>query len=199
MSHLPASSDAPSKACIGLVVIAVTLYTVLLAYMAVNIPFQDDIHDVLEFLLAFNNAPASWQALQVLFAPNNVHMAVFPRAIYLADYVLTGQVNFITLAAIANFALLLIALLLGRLVTAGKQRWFLLALASLVIFTPRAYDLVLFPMSSISFYYASLFTMLAIICLRQVTAKRFMLALIFADLATLTNASGQLAMLTGFA
>lgn len=77
--------------------------------------------------------------------------------------------------------------------------WSLLALASLVIFTPRAYDLVLFPMSSISFYYASLFAMLAIICLRQVTTKRFMLALIFAGLATLTNASVQLAMLMGLA
>lgn len=196
-----------SKRFYPLATLAVLLaFAWFLAQRALNVPFHDDILDILEFVLNMEDAKTLEDQLGALFAQYNDHRTSVSRAVYYGLFQLQGEVNFRTLTFVANLALPLLAFLYAYALTPDdanarrvERRHFSLVLlvAVLVLCQPRAYGLMLWAMSSFAFYYVCVYAFLSLRFLQKASPLRFLLALLFAFASTFTLASGQVIWLLG--
>ncbi|AUD04928.1 hypothetical protein [Spirosoma pollinicola] len=79
-----------------------------------NIPWFDEYENIPYFLDRFLNAPSFGERIGALIRPNNEHRVVYARLVVLAQYYLTGRLNFGQLMLWGNMALVLIFFLLYR-------------------------------------------------------------------------------------
>lgn len=79
-----------------------------------NIPWFDDFENIPYFLNRFLDASSFSEAASALIRPNNEHRVVYARLVVLAQYLLTGGLNFANLMLWGNAGLVLIFYLLYR-------------------------------------------------------------------------------------
>lgn len=91
--------------------IVIGSYFFIVYYYSVNIPFWDD-YTHLNVIAEFINSDSLLEQIKLLFSLHNEHRLVFARLITLAELMLSGEVNFITLIMLGNLSLLGIAVLL---------------------------------------------------------------------------------------
>src|SRR5699024_204001 len=98
---------------LALVTAAVVIgtYFFIVYHYSVNIPFWDD-YTHLNVITEFINSDSLLEQIKLLFSLHNEHRIVFARLITLAELILSGEVNFITLIMLGNLSLLGIAILL---------------------------------------------------------------------------------------
>lgn len=164
---------------------------------ALNIPFADDILDVLRVLLEFLRAADPAAALATLFEQHNDHRTLSSRLLYLLLYRTRGEIDFRTLTMVANLALPVLALLLLRMVQRREARWPAMVVVALLLFQLRAYGIVLWPMAAFAYFFVHAYAFASLAFLHAVTPGRLFLAMLAAALATFTMASGQLCWLLG--
>ena len=196
--NLPTARELPRPwipLCLGLVAIAA--YAAFLYRHALNIPFANDIVDVLQVLLSLMSATDSDAVLEALFAQHNDHRTAATRGLYWLLWQGNGEVDFRLLTFVANSALLgLLGLYAVALRREAGLAW-LLCLAALLLFQLRAYGITLWPMAAFAYFYVYLYGFASLLLLRRSGLLSFALALIFAVLATFTLASGQTLWLVG--
>ena len=175
------------------------IYAWLLTVHALNIPYHDDIYDILRFILRFTTADQPGLQYEALVERHNDHRTVASRLVFYAVYLVQGLVDFRVLSLVANLALPLMALLYWRSVTASSNRPLALLLVVLLLCHPRYYGLMLWPMSAFAFYFVCLYSFASLHFLSKLNPLRFVLALVFALAATYTLSSGQLIWLFGIA
>ena len=179
-------------------VVAVVIHYALFLYRhAVNIPYADDIFDVLQVLTGAVQSNDLQQTFALLFAQYFNHRTLSNRLIYYVMLLTTGEVNFRTTVFLANLALPLLLMLLYLTIRHQTHRWLVLLSAALILFGLRTYELSLWtsPMDDMFVY---VYGFASLICLRKVGLMRFLAALVFASLCAFTLASGQLIWLVGF-
>jgi hypothetical protein len=166
---------------------------------AINIPNQDDIPDTIQFVSAFESAESTGEILDALFMQYNDHRTSASRLLVLGIYLVEGELNFHTLTLVANLALPLILFLFYLTVKDEEYRWVYLLISALLLLNLRYLEIVLFSQAAFAYYFVFLYAFACIFMLHKVTGPRFVLAVAFGTLSSLTMASGQSVWLLGLA
>jgi hypothetical protein len=166
---------------------------------AMNIPYQDDIYDFLEYIVLADASDSFAQALEALNMQYNDHRTSASRLQVYGAYVLQGEVNFRTLTFLSNLALPMILLLLSLSARGEKYRWTFLLVSALLLLHLRAYELVLFSQGAFAYYYIFFYAFACLFALHKVNFPKFLLAVVLCTLCTYTYASGQVVWLLGAA
>jgi hypothetical protein len=182
---------------VSLVLVVIAYYFWFLYQHALNVPYEDDLYDVLQVISHTVQADSQQAALGALYEQHNDHRTIASRAVYYVSYLVGGEVNFRTLTFLANMGLVAIFFLFYSCVRPLPNRWLLMLPCALVLFQLRAYELVLWSMAAFAFFYVFLYGFLCIHLLHNVTRLRFLLAVIVATLGSFTLASGQVIWLIG--
>jgi hypothetical protein len=165
---------------------------------AINIPYHDDIFDLLRFVTQIEKTESGAEKLALLNETYNDHRTTATRLLVHGAYLLEHEVNFRTLTIIANLALPLMLLLFFFAVRGDPYRWIWLLIAALLMLTPRIYKLILHAQSSFAFLYVILYAFAGLFVLHRVTPVRFLFAVVLCSMSTFTLASGKIVWLLGF-
>lgn len=166
---------------------------------ASNIPFQDDIPDLLLFVTQVEKADSIWIALEAGFRQYNDHRVGATRLLVYGIYLVEGDLNFRTLTLVANLALPLLLLLFYIAVSDNKFRWIYLLIVSLLLLNLKIKSLLFMSQAAFAYFWVFLYAFATIFTLHKITLPKFLLAAIFCTLSSFTLASGQLAWLLGLA
>ncbi len=166
---------------------------------AANIPYQDDISDLVQFVTLVEKAENGWVALETWFRQYNDHRVGATRLVVYAVYQLEGEMNFHTLTIVANLALPLILFLFYLSVRDVQQRWIYLLVAALLLFNLKHYTLSFMSQAAFAYYFVFLYAFACIYTLHEVTKIKFVVAAVFCFLSSFSLASGQIAWLIGLA
>lgn len=182
-----------------LVLLAAIFYFGYLWQGALNVPFADDIFDVLKVLSDLLGAEDPATAWEILYTQHNDHRTLSSRLLYFAVYLVSGEIDFRVLIFLANLALPLLLYSLYRVAHQHRLNYLVIVPAALALFQPRAYGVMLWSMAAFAYFYVFLYGFYSLHCLYNVTRLRFAAATVLALLATFTLASGQLVWLVGLA
>lgn len=182
----------------GLALGAVLVYALFIAVRALDVPFHDDVLDVLDFTLRFEDAASLREKLHVLLAQYNDHRTTAARVVYVLERAIAGEIDFRTLTFVANAAIPLFALCCALAVPRG-WRLLALALALLLMCNPRGTGFLFWPMSLLAFHGVVLWGLGCLLMLSRPGAASFVLAAAMATAAMLSLASGQFAWIAGLA
>jgi carbon starvation protein CstA len=117
---------------------AIGYYFWYLLRYALNIPYQDEIYDVLGFLSEIVKSEDWLTSLQLFFIKWNEHSTASSRLFYYLSYRLFGEVNFVTLTVLANTALPVFVGLLYLRLREHDYRWLILLPVVFMLFSFRA-------------------------------------------------------------
>ena len=176
----------------GATLLVLGYFAWFLCSRALNIPYHDDIIDVLQFVLQFDAAQNLRDRLQLLLQQYNDHRTAASRLIFYLSYLLTGEISFRRLSLLANLAIPAFVLLYALSVPVRALRWPGLLLAALILCQPQAYGLLFWSMSAFAFYAVSLYALAALYCIHRGGATGLLPAMLFAVGSNLSLASGQL-------
>lgn len=166
---------------------------------SINLPYQDDIFDFLQFFNRVESAGNTEDFLEAFFAQYNDHRTTASRVQVYVAYLLEGEVNFRTQAVLGNIGLLLILLLFYQSVRGEPYRWLYLLVAALLLLNLRAYDIMVWGQPAFAYFYVYGYSFACLFALHKVTVGKFALAVILASLASLTFALGLVVWLLGLA
>jgi hypothetical protein len=173
------------------------VYGIFLYIHALNVPYHDDIHDVLRFLLEFATATSPGEHWAALYEQHTDHRTTTSRLIFWSIYQLEGVVDFRTLSFAANLALPLLALMCASTVQDRNHRTLAALLAVLMMCQPRFFGLMLWPMSAFAFFFVSVYGLATVLALSRARHPSLAWAFCFAVASTFTLASGQVIWLVG--
>jgi hypothetical protein len=178
---------------------AIFWYGVFLYRHVLNVPYQDDIFDVLQVLTQALQSTDVQQAFGILFDNYNEHRTLASRLVYYLVYLVAGEINFRTLIFLCNLTLVAQLFILYSAMGKRHQSLSLLLPVALILLQPRAYSLYSVSMGAFAYMFVYLYGFASLLCLRDVKVPRFLAAIAFAILGTFTLASGQLIWLVGLA
>ena len=180
-------------------IVPLLAYYLVLWRWAQNIPFNDDIVDILGFTLSLADAEGVADVFGALLEPHNDHRTSASRLWYALAYQLNGEINFRHLSFLANLSVVAL-LALFSLQTRGRQlRGITVLSLALLFFQPRAFGPMFFVMCGFAFYNVCLYGVASLTALQRPTRVNFALALLCAVLATFSLASGQMIWPVGLA
>ncbi len=186
---------APALGILGVML----CYALFLYRHAINIPYADDIFDILQLLINVVKSTDFTHTFKLLFAQHNEHRTLSSRLVYYLLLIVAGEINFRTLIFLANLAIPLMLLLFWLSIRHHRYALLILLPVALVLFQPRFYELSFWSMAGFAYMFVYLYAFASLSCLREVGLIRFLAAVVFASLGTFTLASGQLIWLVGFA
>lgn len=175
----------------------IALYMGFVFQHAINIPYEDDITDVLKFMSTVVVAPDWLDKAEIFITGYNDHRTGASRLIYYAAFLAQDEVSFRTLSVLANLGLPALLVVLAVYLRDYSYGWWILLAAALLMLQLRVHALVFFPMAAMAYFYVFLYGFVVLFCLHQVNRWRFMLAVLFAALGNFSLASGQLIWLLG--
>ncbi|MCB1688058.1 MAG: hypothetical protein KDI33_06215 [Halioglobus sp.] len=166
---------------------------------AINVPYQDGVYDLLNFVVLVEKADTFWGALEQVFGWHADHRTSATRILVYGAYLIEGEMNFHTLALLANLALPLILLLFYLHVRDEEYRWVFLLVSALLLLHIRFFMIVLWSQAAFAYFYVFLYAFACLFVLHKVTPLKLALAAVFCVLSTLTFAAGQIVWLMGLA
>lgn len=181
-----------------LILAVIGCYFSFLNQHAINVPFADDIFDVVKVVSDVLTADDRDSAIRVLYAQHNDHRTIASRLVYLGSYGVLGELDFRVLTFLANLALPLLVLFFYLVLRGHTARYLIILPVALILFQLRAYGIMLWSMAAFAYFYVFLYGCYSLYFLHKVSPARFALAVLLAILATFTLASGQLIWLLGF-
>lgn len=180
-------------------ILIVSWYFLFILKWARNIPYNDDIWDILQFFLNFMDAGSLREQLASLLEPHVDHRTTASKLVYLFLQSLQGEINFVTLDIVANLGLVVIAVLFAMQWREPDSRYLVLLCASLLLFQPRAIETMFWPTAGFAYIYVNMYGLAAIALLQRTGGWRFWSAVALTWLATFTMAAGQLVWIAGLA
>ena len=184
------------------IVALVAYYDLFLYTYAVNVPYTDDIWDVLQFLVNVQQSSGWTDTAAAFYEQHNVHRTLSSRIIYYLAYTVEGEANFRTLTLLANLSLPLILAMLYLCVhdKADKRLLPLVLLSSaFILFQLRTFEISFWTMAAFAYMSVFLYGIASILCLQNASPLRLTAGALCAALATFSLASGQLIWLVGLA
>ncbi len=173
-------------------------YLLFLSEHMINVPYHDDILDVLGFLSRFSEAASLQERLAILFEQYNDHRTAASKVVYLLLLKVRGQIDFRELCLLANFAVPALVVLYAAVAAPGRH-FGAAAIAALLLCQPRASDFLLWPMSVLAFQGVIFYGFAALLALGQLRPWRFALAVLAGAFAMFSLSSGQLVWVAGTA
>lgn len=164
---------------------------------AVNIPYEDDIPDLLQFVVDAEQLDGVQKKLETAFRQYNDHRVEATRLLVYGIYLIDGEMDFRKLIIIANLGLLLILFLFYLVVRHEEFRWIFLLVSALLLFNLKFFTLVLMAQAAFAYYFVFIYAFACLFTLHKVTPLQFVLAAVFCSLSSFTLAAGQAAWLLG--
>jgi hypothetical protein len=164
---------------------------------AANIPYADDIWDLLRFVVHAEKLDGVQEKFETAFRQYNDHRVGATRLLVYGVYLIEGEMDFRTLTIIANLGLLLILFLFYLIVRDEEFRWVFLLISSLLLLNLKFYTLVFMAQAAFAYYFVFIYAFACLFTLHKVTPPKFVLAAVFCSLSSFTFAAGQAAWLLG--
>lgn len=165
---------------------------------AINFPFYDDFDAILEFVRKNSLNPVPMDRIKLLLSQHNEHRFTFSRILILAQYYLTGHINFRWLIIIGNSSLILTLLYLYKsFVYKHNYAIYYFLPVSLILFNFRYHEISFMAIASTQFPWVLLFALMSFYYLFKRDQESFCLSLFFAALATFTSGNGMMVFFAG--
>ena len=177
--------------------VALSYFAWFLYLRAINIPYTDDIIDILNLMLAMTSDSSLGTRIDTLVAHHNEHSTVASRLVYLLVHQIQGEINFRSLSFIANLVLpgLVALFCLG---CRDKKHIPLVALiATLLLCNPRAYTLLVWNTATFAWYFVCAYAALALYFLGRASLLSLAIAILFAVGSNHSLVSGKFVWLVG--
>ncbi len=175
-------------------VTAAMLPTVFIAWVSFlsyrDVPFWDEFGTTLGFLTRLHDSSSWRETLGLFLAADAHHCMVTSRLIFAGSYLLTGQINFIALAAIGNLAIVGAILVLAAQPRDWNLKLVYAALLCLLIFQLQHFENQLLSYAAIDHYQVVLWGALSLAALQRRGAVWVALAGLAATAGTFTLAHG---------
>lgn len=181
----------------SLICFPIILFYGMLFNYSVDIPSLDDFVAILGFMNQFVDLDSLSGKLRLIFSQHNEHRIVFTRILTLANYYLSGSVNFKLLIVAGNLALLGLIFLIYHSANIKTSKLLYFTPAVLLMFQPSYMESMLWAMASTSNFYVLFFAFLSIYLLAFDSYKSFIFAIIFAIFASYTQGNGIFVFLSG--
>ena len=170
----------------------------LITSFSLNIPINDDLQDVLLFVLTAVEADSSYEFIHAFLVQHADHKTASSRLVYWLVYSLQGDIDFRILIYSANTAIFVIlGLLYKQLVDSDYKLLFLLA-ACACLLNPRSYSLLVWAMAGMQWYGCFVYGLATLFFLSKRSPFYYVLAVVAAFLATFSIASGTMIWPLGF-
>ena len=193
-----ARQDYLNHLALAIIGIATAAYGWLIWTHALNIPYKDDILDVLRFLQVARDSNTGAQWFSALMAQHNDHRTAASRLAYLSFAQLQGEIDFRTLTLAINLVSLgFLGFFASQLRRELPRRALLCVPLALVLMQPAAWALLSYTMAIFAMYGVYLYAFASFWLLQKLTPTRLAFAVAFAALSTFSLASGQLVWLVG--
>lgn len=166
---------------------------------ALNIPHHDDIIDFVQFINRISEADSLKAALDELFQHYNHHRTTASRLVVYLAFLVQGEINFHTLALLANASLPLILVLFFICAQGNPYRWLFLVPCAFLLLNIRTTNIPIWGQVTFAYCMVFFYAFASIIAIHSVTPMRFCLAALFCILASLTFAAAQMVWVFGFA
>ena len=155
-----------------------------------DVPFWDEFGTTLGFLTRLHDSSSWRETLGLFLAADAHHCMVTSRLIFAGSYLLTGQINFIALAAIGNLAILGAILVLAAQPRDWNLKLVYAALLCLLIFQLQHFENQLLSYAAIDHYQVVLWGAVSLAALQRRGAVWVALAGLAATAGTFTLAHG---------
>ena len=168
-----------------------TVFIAWVSFLAYrDAPFWDEFGTTLGFLTRLHDSSSWRETLGLFLAADSHHCMVTSRLIFAGSYLLTGQINFIALAAIGNLAILGAILVLAAQPRDWNLRLVYAALLCLLIFQLQHFENQLLSYAAIDHYQVVLWAAVSLAALQRRGAVWVALAGLAATAGTFTLAHG---------
>lgn len=181
------------------ILLPVLAYGSLLAAFTLDLPKSDDYGDSLRTLININNANQLSEKWQILFKQHNEHHTLFNRLSYLLSLTLFNKLDYTFLILLGNFSVLLLALTYLKSIKNDTANYLFALPVVYLVLQPSAYDSMFWAMAALSNYTVMLWAALCCFFLGKNSYSGLSASMIFATLATFTQANGLLTLPLGAA
>jgi hypothetical protein len=187
---MPGIRLATKVVIVGILILPFALFFFNVIRFAVDIPVQDDYGIFVGFILGWLKAGGLIERLGLIFVQQNEHRVAFARLVTLAEYSLTGKVNFSVLTVFGTIGWGLSVALLCY-VLAKKYSLSIVEVLPIpyILFMFTQFNNMFMATTAITFYSSILFSLLLFLSLVK---KKTILACLLFIIALFTNGNGVL-------
>ncbi len=179
------------------VIAIVSFYFCLLRY-CYNFPYFDDFEVILAFLNSYLTSGQLSEKIGLLFEQHGEHRVVFDRAVALAEYFVSGKIDFRVLILIGNAALLgLLILFYKAIPRPPKLAPLVLAPVAMLLFNFRYFQTSFWAMAALQNLWVLCFAFGSFYFLFQRPLYTTFIAVVLGWLATYTSGNGAGAFVAG--
>ncbi len=176
--------------------IIIVYYSVVVIFTE-NFPISDDFV-LVGFLNNFIGLNSFSEKMTLLFKLHNEHRIFLTRVIFLLYYKLFGTLNFTYLCLIGNLAIAgMFYVIIKQLPSELRKNSSIVVIITCMLFQYGSSESMLWAMASISNYYVLFFALLTMNFIAKNSVTNFVLALLFAVLATFTQGNGIVILVIG--
>ena len=166
---------------------------------AYNLPYSDDYMAVLGFMNQYLEAANGWEKIKLIFSQHNEHRIAFDRVIILLQYYLMGEINFTVLIWIGNLGVLFTALAFYLIFKDLNKPLIYFTPVILLLFHLQHWENMAFAMAGLQNFYIGVFILFCLYFLnKNQKNSNFILAGVFAIVATFTSSNGFFVFPVGF-
>jgi hypothetical protein len=191
-------SDHLVGKCLGVILffIPVGVYFFFVIYFSENIPFMDDYDAILKFVIDFAGEESFLKRIHLVFAPHNDHRLVFLHLVVLAQYYVSGVINFQHLIILGNLSVIAILFILWKSFECSKNKLYFFLPAVYLLFSLAYFEASLWTMVSLSGLPVVAFSFAAIYLLGKDNNSHFIGSCVFAIAAVFTQGNGKIVLIS---
>lgn len=176
----------------------ICLYFIILVNMSENVPYLDDYHSILSFIIAYLKTGTAAEKIQLIFAQHNDHRIAFQRSVVLVQYYLCDSINFKYLIIFGNLSIVGILIILMKSCNKTYERFFQMLPVVYLLFSFRYFEASFWAMVTLTGLWVVTFSLASILLLSRDGVINFIGSCFFATLAMYTQGNGKLVLASGF-
>jgi hypothetical protein len=196
-SQLIRIADHSVGKCLGVIFffIPVGIYFFFVIYFSENIPFMDDYDAILKFVIDFAGEESFLKRIQLVFAQHNDHRLAFLHLVVLAQYYVSGVINFQYLIILGNLSVIAILFVLWKSFDCSKNKLYHFLPVVYLLFSLAYFEASLWAMVSLSGLSVVALSFAAIYLLGKDKNSHFIGSCVFATAAVFTQGNGKIVLI----
>lgn len=165
---------------------------------SIDFPFFDDFDALLCFLRDFHAREGFFSKFKLLFQQYNEHRIFFDRLVATLQYLIVGELDFMSLIIIGNGALLMITVFLYLSFSqAHKIHVIYLAPITFVIYNFRYFETIFWAMASLQNFWVLALALISLFFLFHNKPYSIYLAVLFGWMAAFSSGNGTITFIAG--
>ena len=177
--------------------VVIVVFYWLSAKFSIDIPWFDDVENIPYFLINYIGAPTWLDKWQTIIFPNNEHRVLTARLIVLAQYFLSGHLNFRVLSFCGNLSVLFLFGFLARGYLRQRGKWYLLVPVAFFIFNFQSYSGIFMTIMSMQYQMVIFLSVACFYFLSERSSTFLILAILIAYVDTFSMGNGMMVWPSG--